>query len=683
MGIKGKIAIMVGIPMAALVALLILGEYNIMRIETGTNEIVQQNFGNLLSQQITPLIDQQMLPLINKKMLPLIEKDIAELQRMQHSIQLLLEADRDVHQTVVAEKRSLASTTDEMEGIKKTHQENIDQALKRITDATAGFEDEEMQKLITEWKAAFELWQTKTHSVLEKVNTPGKLRFALKASNGGSAEKSFNAMRDLIDKMQGVLQGRIDAKKELIAKQQAGLLDDRDLILRKKTAIDQSREEVFAKAEKLDKLCQESLVLFPVFSGIAIVIALIVAVVTALRISRPIEKAMGLAVTIQDGDLSQRLHLQSKDEIGRMANALDTMADRLEEKAQLARTIAEGDLSCEVPISSDRDVLGQALQTMTRGLGNLIQQSNQAARQMLTGSSQVSDASQTLSQGATEQASSLEEIGASMNQMGSQTDHNADNASQANTLAAAARDAAEKGNGQMEHMVTAMGEIQESSQEISRIIKVIDDIAFQTNLLALNAAVEAARAGRHGKGFAVVAEEVRNLAARSAKAAKETGALIEQSSGRVKRGTDIANGTFSALQEIVESVAKVTDLVGEIAAASKEQAQGISQVNQGLGQIDSVTQQNSANAEETAAASQELSSQAQALLDLLSTFRLREEASAPPAAAPVPPAAPAEAAPPPPTSTPQLGWGNQPGGEPEEITAKDIISLDDDDFGKY
>jgi methyl-accepting chemotaxis protein len=210
-----------------------------------------------------------------------------------------------------------------------------------------------------------------------------------------------------------------------------------------------------------------------------------------------------------------------------------------------------------------------------------------------------------------------------MTEMASQTKLNAENATQANQLASQTRSAAESGNGRMQDMVAAMAEINEAGKSISNIIKVIDEIAFQTNLLALNAAVEAARAGRHGKGFAVVAEEVRNLAARSAKAAKETAELIEGSVEKTKNGTEIAEATREALGEIVSSVSKVTDLVGEIAAASNEQAQGIAQTNQALGQIDQVTQQNSASAEESAAASEELSGQAMHMKEMMGRFKVK------------------------------------------------------------
>jgi methyl-accepting chemotaxis protein len=221
----------------------------------------------------------------------------------------------------------------------------------------------------------------------------------------------------------------------------------------------------------------------------------------------------------------------------------------------------------------------------------------------------------------------MEQIAASMQDLETKTRSNAENAGQANVLADNARKVAETGKAQMQDMVSAMQDINASSMDISKIIKVIDEIAFQTNLLALNAAVEAARAGQHGKGFAVVAEEVRNLAARSAVAAKETAQLIEGSVNKTKHGTEIAGNAAAALNEIVMEITRVTDLISDMAMSSQEQAEGIIQVNQGLAQIDTVTQQNTASSEENAAVAEELSSQAGLLQELVAKFKLHDQAA--------------------------------------------------------
>ncbi|MBW8014671.1 MAG: DUF3365 domain-containing protein [Planctomycetes bacterium] len=251
------------------------------------------------------------------------------------------------------------------------------------------------------------------------------------------------------------------------------------------------------------------------------------------------------------------------------------------------------------------------IRSITKPINKIIAGLTEGSDQVTSAATQVSSASQSLAEGATEQAAGLEETSSSLEEMASMTKQNADNAQQANTLAADARKAADTGNESMGRMNTAIQDIQKSSDETAKIIKVIDEIAFQTNLLALNAAVEAARAGEAGKGFAVVAEEVRNLAMRSAEAAKDTSGMIEESVKNANNGVEIAGEVSKILEEIVEGIGKTTDLVGEIAAASQEQSQGIDQVNTAVNQMDKVTQANAANAEESASASEELSAQAE------------------------------------------------------------------------
>ncbi len=302
------------------------------------------------------------------------------------------------------------------------------------------------------------------------------------------------------------------------------------------------------------------------------------------------------------------------------------------ELSSVLERMADGDLTVNYKMAdADDDTadtresfagISTAFGRTLEGLNEILGQVNVAVEQVSSGSNQVSSSSQSLSEGATQQAASLEEISSTMTQVGAQTQQNAENSGQANQLVAATGVSAEAGSGRMKDMLGAMDEINASSGQIQKIIKVIDEIAFQTNLLALNAAVEAARAGVHGKGFAVVAEEVRNLAQRSAQAANETTELIEGSVSKAQNGSNIAQETAGALEEIVGQVSKVSDLIGEINAGSMEQNTAIKEVSESLGQVDQVTQANTANAEESAAASEELAGQSTQLKEMLSRFKL-------------------------------------------------------------
>ena len=343
------------------------------------------------------------------------------------------------------------------------------------------------------------------------------------------------------------------------------------------------------------------------------------------RIVTPIENMTKAVESMAMGDITVNIEYEAKDELGRMASALMAMEEAQIEKVKLAESIASGELTTDVVLSSEKDALGKALKKMVSNLNITLNEVQMTASRVSSGSNQVSDSSLSLSQGATEQASTIEEISSTMTQIGSQVSTNAENADQADKLALDSKRSAENGTLVMKDLTEAMKHIDNSSREIGKIIKTVDEIAFQTNLLALNAAVEAARAGKYGKGFAVVAEEVRKLASRSADAARETAEMIDGSIKKVEIGNSFLEKTNQALDEFVTSADKVSHLVAEIATASKEQDQGISQVNEGLAQIEQVTQRNTANAEETASAAEDLSGMASHLHQLISQFKIRQD----------------------------------------------------------
>jgi methyl-accepting chemotaxis protein len=318
---------------------------------------------------------------------------------------------------------------------------------------------------------------------------------------------------------------------------------------------------------------------------ISLILGIILSIVIARGFSLPLGKAVEALEKVADGDLTVSLDVNTKDEVGQMAEALNRAIEKL---------------------------------------NSTLQEVADSATNASSSSQQLAAASEAIASGAQEQAASLEETSASLEEITATVRQSADNAQQASQLASGSKDSAEQGQEVVSKAITAMAEINASSSKISDIISTIDEIAFQTNLLAVNAAVEAARAGDEGRGFAVVASEVRSLAQRSAVAAKEIKVLIQDSLRKVQAGSDLVNRSGETLHGIVGSVKRVTDIVGEIAAASGEQSTGIEQVNTAVTQMDQVTQSNSAQTEELSATAQSLAEQAARLLQLVGTFTLTQ-----------------------------------------------------------
>ncbi|MFP4248920.1 MAG: methyl-accepting chemotaxis protein [Armatimonadota bacterium] len=355
----------------------------------------------------------------------------------------------------------------------------------------------------------------------------------------------------------------------------------------------------------------------------------------------PLNTAAEYIDRISDGDIPEPISDEYHGDFNQIKNNINMCIGAINRLIADANMVADAVAQKKLDVRADPGRHRGDYERIVQGINETVDAMDMAMSpvaaaiiQIAAASDQISQGAQTLAEGSAEQASSLEEVSASLEQMAAMTQQNAANAQEADSLSDVAAGAAQKGNEAMQRMSKAISDIQQSSEETSKIVKTIDEIAFQTNLLALNAAVEAARAGDAGKGFAVVAEEVRNLAQRSAEAAKNTANMIEEAVKNAETGVSISEEVDEALTEIADGSRKVSGLIAEIAAASNEQAQGLEQVNTAAGQMDEVTQQNAANAEESASAAEEISAQTDELRNMVDAFTLSKAVSAAAAAGP-------------------------------------------------
>ncbi|MES2072021.1 MAG: methyl-accepting chemotaxis protein [Pseudomonadota bacterium] len=488
-------------------------------------------------------------------------------------LQAVASATRDMMELPLAKERMISDWYSKIDSaIRRTS------AIAKSSDATLGafFKDEAAAS-------------TKASSELQKKLEPlvtGEAETKL-FKQVGEQRKIYLSSRDEVAKLKAA--GQVEeADKVFTQVFVPGAANYQKLMLE---WVSLQRDTIDATARKIDAVADTATNLLLALAALALAFGVVAAWLLTTGITRPLRNAVEAARRVASGDLTGEIVVHSSDESGQLL---------------------------------------QALKEMNNSLLNIVTEVRSGTENIATSSSEIAAGNQDLSSRTEQQASSLEETASSMEELTSTVKNNADNARQANQLAASASSVAIKGGDVVAQVVGTMDSINDSSKKIVDIISVIDGIAFQTNILALNAAVEAARAGEQGRGFAVVATEVRNLAQRSASAAKEIKTLIGDSVEKVNAGNKLVAEAGTTMQEIVSSVQRVTDIISEITAASTEQSVGIEEVNIAIGQMDQVTQQNAALVEEAAAAAESMQNQAASLAQVVSVFKVNQMAMAAP-----------------------------------------------------
>ncbi len=516
---------------------------------------------------------------------------------------------KEAQSTIMAAERTLLIRQLSDQDIRQRNYQDIEKAYKDAQTASEGFEKLGLTPdQLAAWRAfraAWDAWTAKQNELLDILHKQEEL--LSQGIRGGrqfdrianqAFDLAFSELREYRDQANQHLDELVDMIRD-----NAVAAVDSSL----HTAQTYSRWQIF-------------------FVIAAFLLSIVLGLFLSSRISRPILAGVTHIARVADGNLRHNVEpelLAQRGETGLLTNAIQKLIESQRKEVGVFKSIADGDYTSKLEMRSNQDELGLAVGQMLNVTNETLQQVNVAVSQVTTGASAINNASQTLSQGAIETASSLEEISASISQIGEKTRANASSADVADKLAAASRAAVDRGYDAVAEMIAAMKDLQATSAQIAAVVKLIDDIAFQTNLLALNAAVEAARAGRHGRGFSIVADEVRSLAGRSAKAAQDTAQMLEVTVAKLEKGATLAEHTDSVLREIVDNAGKVADLFQEIARSSNEQSNGIGQIANGLSQIDRVTQHNTLSANETASAAIALLRQAEALRNMMERFRLR------------------------------------------------------------
>ena len=612
MSIKKKFVALVAIPVLTLIIVSGIGWWGLQNVTT--------EFGQVVHAEMVPLIDQDIMPLIEGDMLPLINEDIPHMTRLEKSITLMLEADRDAHQALIAEMLILAARDDKAAtAAEQANKENIEQTQQRMKKASELFADKASKNLYNQFVPAFEAWKAISRRVVDLAKNEQTRHQALALSNGGEAKDAFDKMRDMIDRLQGM-------QTEAIETQLAQIGKKRDRANDRKERVASNRQQALDKSETIEHNASSTTTLFATIALLGVIAVPIIGFVVARSITGPIRKTVDMLEDIAagEGDLTKELDESKKDELGLMAGAFNRFVTKLrgiiQEIAGNAQTLA----GSSTELAATANELAGGADEMTQRSASV----SAAAEEMSSNMNSMATSAEQMTGNMRTIAAAVEEMTASISDVARNADQAADVAQKASNLAHTSND--------------DVGRLGEAADAIGKVVDTIQEIAEQTNLLALNATIEAARAGDAGKGFAVVATEVKELAKQTALATEDIrariegiqkstgsavtsigdiGAVIEEVNKVSRSIATSVNDQSVAAKEIAGTIAQTASAADTVSAGVGQSAAASAEITQNISSVDLAARQSSHGATQTHTAGAELSKLSEQLNHLVSQFK--------------------------------------------------------------